>query len=178
MRIILLLTLLLSFNWAAAQKYKSSKGMIKFYSEEVLEDITAINKKVASIFDSESGQIVFSVPVNAFEFEKSLMQEHFNEKYMESEKFPKSTFKGTLTGYTIGQKNPEVWAEGELMIHGIKKNIRIPGSIDFLKNGVKIKTVFEVKLIDYGIEVPSLMFQKIAEEIEVTVEIEYKPYEK
>lgn len=179
-RIILTIvfTLLLSSTSIMAQKYKSSDGMIKFYSEELLEDITAINKKVNSVFDSESGQIVFSIPMSGFDFEKSLMQEHFNEKYIESDKLPKSTFKGRITGYEVDRRNPNIWAEGELEIHGVKQNIKAPGSLDFVDGKVLIHSVFIVKLVDYNIKVPKLMFQKIAEEIEITINIEYKPYEK
>ncbi len=176
-RVLVLIFLLLS-HWSIAQQYKSSGGTITFYSEELLENIKAINKNVNSIFDSESGQIVYSVPMTSFEFEKSLMQEHFNEKYMESDKYPKATFKGKITGYKIEQRNPKAWAEGALEIHGVKKNIRVPGSLDFIDGKVLIHSVFIVKLIDYKIKVPQLMFQKIAEEIEVTVNIEYKLYEK
>jgi len=170
--------ILLSSSCIMAKKYKSSEGTIKFYSEEFLEDITAINKKVNSIFDSETGQIVFSVTITGFEFEKSLMQEHFNEKYLDSDKFPKSTFNGKITGFEVDQRNPKVWAEGELEIHGVKQIISVPGSLDFVDGKVVIHSVFFVKLIDYNIKVPQLMFQKIAEEVEVTVNIEYMPYAK
>lgn len=178
MKNILFILFLLISNWTHAQKYISTSGTIKFFSEELLEDITAINKKVNSVFDIESGQIVFSVSIDKFEFEKSLMQEHFNEKYLESDKFPKATFKGKITGYKIGQQNPNARAEGELEIHGVKQNIKVPGSIDMSSGKVVIHCVFTVKLVDYDINIPQLMFQKIAEEIEVTVKIEYSPYEK
>ena len=175
---ILLIILLLLAHSGLAQKYISTTGTIKFYSEELLEDITAINKDVKSIFDSESGQIVFSVIITGFDFEKSLMQEHFNEKYLESEKYPKATFKGTITGYQANTKNPDIEAEGELEIHGVKQMIKVRGSLDFIGEKLRIYTVFMVKLVDYKIKVPKLMFQKIAEEIEVTLDIEYKAYEK
>jgi polyisoprenoid-binding protein YceI len=175
---ILLIILLLSAYPGIAQKYKSTSGTIKFYSEELLEDITAINKDVKSVFDIESGQIVFSLPITGFEFAKSLMQEHFNEKYLESEKYPKATFKGIITGYQANTKNPNVEAEGELEIHGVKQKIKVQGSLDFIGEKLIIHTVFMIKLVDYKITVPKLMFQKIAEEIEVTLDIEYKAYEK
>ena len=178
MRSIIIIALLLISQWGVAQKYKSSDGIIKFYSEEVLEDITAINKDVKSIFDSKTGQLVFSVPISSFDFEKSLMQEHFNEKYMETEKYPKATFKGNLTNYKVNQKNPEVWAEGELEVHGVKQHIKVNGSLNFGNNKMILNCVFNVKLVDYNIDVPELMFQKIAEEIEITVDLEYKVYEK
>ena len=175
---LLLIILLLVAHSGLAQTYKSTTGTIKFYSEELLEDITAINKDVKSVFDSESGQIVFSVIITGFEFAKSLMQEHFNEKYLESEKYPKATFKGIITGYNMNTMNPDVVAEGELEIHGVKNKIKVRGSLDFIGDKLRIQTVFTVKLVDYKIKVPKLMFQKIAEEIEVTMDIEYKAYEK
>jgi len=173
-----LFVLVLSTQVVYAQKYKSISGTIKFYSEELLENITAVNHEVKSMFDSESGQIVFSLPITGFDFEKSLMREHFNEKYLESEKFPKSTFKGKMTGFTVGQINPEVWAKGELVIHGTRQNITVLGQLDFKKyENVLLHSVFVIKLVDYNIKVPELLFQKIAEEIEVTIDIVYKPYE-
>ena len=175
---VLLIFILFSVHTAIAQKYKSTTGNIKFYSEELLEDITAINKDVKSAFDSESGKIVFSVPITGFEFEKSLMQEHFNEKYLESEKYPKATFQGTISEFEMNKLNPDVEAEGELEIHGVKNKIRVRGRLDFIGEKLIIHAVFMVKLIDYEIKVPKLMFQKIAEEIEITLDIEYIAYEK
>jgi len=178
MKNLLLVLILLSTQFGFAQKYKSTSGTIKFYSEELLEDITAINTKVRSVFDSESGQIVFSLPITGFEFEKSLMREHFNEKYLESEEYPKSSFKGKITGFIIGHKNSDVWADGVLEIHGVKQSIKALGKLDFNNEQVKLHCVFKIKLVDYKIKVPELMFQKIAEEIEVTIDIDYEPYEK
>ena len=175
---VLLIFLLLSIHTAIAQKFKSTVGTIKFYSEELLEDITAINNKVKSIFDSETGQIVFSVTMTGFEFEKSLMQEHFNEKYLESDKYPKATFNGTIIGFEVNKMNPDVEAEGELEIHGVKNRVKVRGKLDFIGDNLIMHSIFMVKLVDYKITVPKLMFQNIAEEIEVTIDIEYKAYEK
>ena len=175
---ILFISLLLSVHTGIAQKYKSTAGTIKFYSREILEDVTAINKNAKSVFDSESGQIVFSVVITSFEFDNSLMQEHFNEKYLESEKYPKSTFSGTISSYKSNNLNSDVEAAGELEIHGVKNKIKVRGRLDFIGEKMIIHTVFTVKLADYRIIVPRLMFQKIAEEIEVTVDIEYSAYEK
>lgn len=174
---IILVLLIMASQMAMAQKYKSEKGSIKFYSEEILEDITAINNKARSVFDAETGNIVFSVTMRDFNFEKSLMKEHFNEKYIESEKYPKATFKGKVSGYETGKKNASVQAEGELTIHGISQPIKVTGSLEFKGNNIKLHSVFFVKLVDYHIKVPELMFQKIAEEIEVFVDFEYLPYE-
>jgi polyisoprenoid-binding protein YceI len=175
--VILMIALTVSLT-VAAQLYKSVSGTIKFYSDELLEDITAINKNATSVFDGETGEILFSVPIKSFQFEKSLMQEHFNEKYMESEKYPKSIFNGKLSGYRTGQHNAKVTAEGALEIHGVKQKIKVEGCLDFNGDKVQLHSVFFVKLVDYGIRVPQIMFQKIAEVIEVTIDIEYQQYEK
>src|SRR5687767_8832418 len=92
--ILIFVLLIITATDTRCQKYVAEKTFISFFSDAAIEDIKADNKKTTSIFDSATGEIVFSVPINEFQFEKSLMQEHFNEKYMESDKYPKSTFNG------------------------------------------------------------------------------------
>lgn len=163
---------------AKAQKYISTQTEIRFFSSALLEDIEAVNSKTKSVFDSDNGQIVFSVPINQFEFKKSLMKEHFNEKYMESDKFPKATFKGQINDFDKKGENLDATAEGEFEIHGVRKKIKIVGNLEFKNSRVFITAVFMIKLEDYEIKIPSLLFQKIAEEVEVTITFEYKKYEK
>src|SRR4030042_6695880 len=91
--IILFLTLFFAAN---AQKYMTKNGYIGFFSHTPLEDIKADNNQVASVLDISTGEIVFQVLIKSFHFEKTLMEEHFNENYMESDKFPKSTFTGKI----------------------------------------------------------------------------------
>ncbi len=153
-----------------AQKYHVTGGFIKFYSEEVLENIEAVNEQVKGLLDSASGKLAFVVPIEGFVFERALMQEHFNEKYMESDKYPQATFSGRIADYQPGESG-KVWADGDMTIHGVKRHIKVPGTIRFDGDKVLINSVFMVKLADYGIEVPELMFQKIAEEVEVTVSL-------
>src|SRR6266478_4827410 len=97
-------TLLIVFGIAVAflahaQKFTSDKTYVKFFSDASIEDITAENTKSSSIFNEATGDVVFSIPIKEFEFDKSLMKEHFNEKYMESEQFPKAIFQGKISGY-------------------------------------------------------------------------------
>ena len=163
---------------AFGQKYISEKSTTTFFSRAPLEDITAENTKARSVFDSDNGEIAFSVPIDQFQFRKSLMQEHFNEKYLESDKYPKSTFSGKLSKYKKGQNNSEVTATGTLEIHGVKKQIETKGELNWVDDKVQIKCKFMVKLEDYKIKIPSVLFQNIAEEVEVTVNFDYKLYEK
>lgn len=178
MKSIILIVLLFISTSVVGQKYISEKSNIVFFSSALLEDIEARNEKAKSVFDADNGDFVFSIPVNQFQFAKSLMQEHFNEKYMESDKYPTTIFKGKVLDFEKGSENNNVWTEGELEIHGVKRNVKIQGNLIFKGERVIIESKFIVKLEDYEIEIPKLLFQKIAEEVEVTVNFEYKRYEK
>lgn len=161
-----------------AQKFVSDQSNIRFYSSAPIEDIEAINEKAKSVIDLSNGQVVFSVDIEGFQFEKALMQEHFNENYLESEKYPKSTFKGQIEDWNNIQGAQEVKVTGDLMIHGITKKVVLGGTIDVSENKVEVESVFIVKLVDYKIKIPKAVFYSIAEEIEVTVKFVYKPYSK
>jgi polyisoprenoid-binding protein YceI len=174
-RIFFLMACLLAGTASLAQKYVVEKSLVSFFSDAAIEDIKAENKKAVSIFNIETGEIVFSVPINEFKFEKSLMQEHFNEKYMESDKYPKSTFQGKIVGYNAAQTVQQVKAVGKLTIHGVAKEIEIPGTIEAQGEKLVMRSKFIVKLVDYKIEIPKLLWQNIAEQVEVTLDFIYKP---
>ena len=128
------LALVLALTTSAQQRYFAEKSVISFYSDGVVEDITAKNEKVTSIFDAIKGDIAFLMSIKDFQFEKKLMQVHFNEKYMESEKFPKSTFQGKIVGFDAAQEGlQQVRAVGKLSIHGVTKDVDAIGTIE--KNG-------------------------------------------
>jgi hypothetical protein len=174
--LFLLIVFVTSIGDISAQKYVSEKTFVSFFSDAAIEDITADNRKSSSIFDASSGEIVFSIPIRDFRFAKSLMREHFNEKYMESDKYPKATFKGKISGFdnaASGEQNAR--AIGEITIHGVTQKIEIPGTI--IKNGNKLsmKSKFIIKLADFKIEIPQLLWQNIAEQVEVTVDFAYRP---
>ena len=154
---------------ANAQKYTSEKSTVTFFSSATLEDIKADNTKASSVFDASNGNIAFVVPINEFQFKKSLMQEHFNEKYMETEKYPKSTFQGKIVGFDPNAATQNVKAQGKLTIHGVTKDVEIPGTIEKQGDKLVMKSVFIVKLADYKVDIPKLMWQNIAEQVEVTV---------
>ena len=152
------------------------KSFVSFYSHATIEDIKAENKKSVSIFNTETGDIVFAIPIKEFQFVKSLMQEHFNEKYMDSEKYPKSTFQGKVTGFDRkGSGAQPATAKGKLTIRGVTQEVEVPGTVEIIKDRVVVKASFIVKLDDYKIERPTLMLQNIAEQVEVKIEFTYKP---
>jgi hypothetical protein len=159
-----------------AQKYTADKAFVSFFSDAAIEDITAENSKTSTIFNSATGDIVFSVPIKDFKFAKSLMQEHFNEKYMESEKYPKATFQGKLTGYDMKKSGvQDARAQGKLTVHGVTRDIDVPGTFEVTGKKVNMKSKFMVKVADYNITIPQLLFQNIAEQVEVTIDFTYKP---
>ncbi len=176
MRKMLLIGLLLSTEIAVCQKFIVEKSHVSFFSDAAIEDITAENEKAASIFNSTTSEIVFSIPIKEFQFAKSLMQEHFNEKYMESEKYPKATFQGKLVDYHSELNGvQEVKAAGKLTIHGVTKEVEMPGLIETSGKQITMKSKFFILLEDYQVPRPQLLWQNIAEKVEVTLEFSYKP---
>ncbi|RAW01231.1 YceI family protein [Pseudochryseolinea flava] len=165
----------LNFTTSAQQRYFAEKSKVSFYSDGVVEDITAVNEKVTSIFDAFKGDVAFLMSIKDFQFEKKLMQVHFNEKYMESEKYPKSTFQGKIVGFNSAEEGvQQVRAVGKLSIHGVTKDVDAIGTIE--KNGsfLQVKSKFNVKLLDYNINVPQIVWKNIAQQVEVTIEFTYR----
>jgi polyisoprenoid-binding protein YceI len=158
-----------------SQKYSLEKSSVVFFSEAAIENIEAINIKSASIFNATTSEIVFSIPIVEFEFEKSLMKEHFNETYLESEKYPKALFQGKLSGYSAQSVEQSVKAIGKLTIHGVTREVEIPGTMEMIEAKLIARSKFRIHLKDYKIKIPKLLWQNIAEDVEVTVEFIYKP---
>lgn len=167
---------------AIGQNYITKTGHIKFYSETPIETIEAHNHAVNSALNTNGGDLVFKVLIKSFVFEKALMQEHFNENYMESDAYPNSTFKGKVVNLkdVDFSKNGEYEADikGELSIHGVTKEVEEKGTFIVKDEKIQAKSVFNVLLEDYNIKVPGAVKKQISESIEVTVDVmleEVKP---
>ncbi len=160
----------------AQQRFFAEKPVITFFSDGVVEDISARNEKVTSIFDAINGEIAYLMSVKDFQFSNKLMQVHFNEKYMESEKFPKASFQGKISGfnYAAGGKQ-QVKATGKLTIHGVTKPVEIPGTIEVTGSTLSMQSKFVIKLEDYNIKVPQIVWQNIAQQVEVSLNFLYRP---
>lgn len=169
--IMILLTPLVSLG----QKATATNGVITFFSNTALENIQAVDKSVLSILNLETSQIAFSVSIKDFRFDQSLMEEHFNEKYLESDKFPKATFAGKITGLKLplSERLP-VTALGNLTIHGVTHEVEIPGTLERAGDKLILHSKFQVKLADYKIEIPQVLWQKLAEVIDVEVSTSYE----
>jgi hypothetical protein len=173
---LLVAIVFLPLSGHSQKRYFSEKSSITFFSEGVIEDIKATNTKVTSIFDLANGEVAYLLSPKDFQFEKKLMQVHFNEKYMESEKFPKSTFQGKILGYdATNSQLQQVKAQGKLTIHGVTRDIDVPGTLHVQGNTVNVNSKFIIKLADYNIKVPQIVWQNIAQEVEVTLQFLYRP---
>ena len=159
------------------QKYKLESSEISFYSYAPVEDIEAINNDARAIVDFETGKMAISIPIEMFIFDKSLMQEHFNEKYLESEKYPNATFSGMISDLNADNIPTNTSATGKFLLHGVSKEYSIPGTIKKMANGFEFSAEFKVLLKDHKIKVPKLMWQNIAEEIEVKARLMFIPNE-
>jgi len=178
--IVLSAFILLSCQMASGQgKFLTNEGVITFYSHTVIEDITAINEKVAAVIDSESGAVVVIVVMNEFQFQKKLMQEHFNENYVESEKYPKATFNGRISNngevdyQTRGAYR--ILIKGEMTIHGVTREISTEGTIEVNPSGISAETKFLLNPEDYDITIPGVVRNNIAENMEITAELACNP---
>ncbi|HET8752870.1 MAG TPA: YceI family protein [Salinimicrobium sp.] len=165
----------------SAQKfYKATAVEADFFSSAPIEDIHAASKKGISVLNSETGEISFKINTNTFQFPKSLMQEHFNEKFIESDKYPAATFRGNIKNPINFNRNGEysVILLGVLDIHGIKNNREIPAEIIVQNGKISLKSNFQVACKDHNIKIPQILWQNIAEVVEVKVNANYIPIEK
>ena len=159
---------------AYSQLYSTRAGFVGFYSKTALEDIKAENNQVYAIIDAGKQNLAFQLLLKGFVFTKELMQEHFNENYVESDKYPKATFSGAYTGNVELNKDGvyPVTVKGILSLHNASKSIEVPATIE-VKNGHLLgKTEFKVRPEDFNISIPSVVRDKIDKEITVKVNID------
>jgi YceI-like domain len=179
-KFVLLLLFIASTDKLFAQKfYLSNSSYIKFFSEEILEDISATNQKSIAIIDFEKQEIAVKIPMRSFVFPNKLMQEHFNETYLESSQYPYATFKGFFNKkIDLSQSvSTSLSVNGTLTMHGVSKMEILQGKIivDAKAKSVIIESDFTVKLEDYQVKIPKLMVYKIAEKISVHSQFSLKP---
>jgi polyisoprenoid-binding protein YceI len=166
-----------------AQKVFTKTGHVSFDATTPLEDIKAESYKVISVIEQSTGQIEFSADIKSFDFRRALMQEHFNENYMESDKYPKAAFKGNIANIKDvnlakdGQYKVNV--KGKLTIHNTTRDVDVPGIIT-VKDGMisGAKADFNVATQDYNIEIPGTVKDKIAKTVNVSVDMAYQALKK
>jgi polyisoprenoid-binding protein YceI len=170
---IITLVFALSGMLSYAQFYLTRSGFVGFYSKTSVEDIKGENNQVYAVVDIGAKNLAFTMLVKGFIFPKELMQEHFNENYMESDKYPKATFSGVYTGdVTTGKDGVyTVAVKGNLTIHGVTKAIEMPATIERKGETLHGKATFQLSPEDYNISIPSLVREKIEKSLKVNVDI-------
>ena len=172
-----LLVVLVIFNISvhAQTKLLCKETKITFFSKATLENISAQNNKALSAWDVTNGLLEFSVLIKGFEFEKQLMQDHFNENYMESDKYPKATFKGIIENYEtilLTKDNTyKINVTGILTMHGVSKKITLPATITIKNGGISSQANFTILLADYNIKIPSVVAKNISNQITISVTV-------
>jgi polyisoprenoid-binding protein YceI len=154
------------------------KGAVSFYSKAAMEDIEAHNNAAVSVIDKTSGQLEFSVLMKGFEFEKALMQEHFNENYVESDKYPKASFKGRITDLSKVKFTTDgsytVPVSGQIMLHGVTKDVSTNATITVKAGMVSGTAEFKLALGDYNISIPAVVKDKVSNTVRVVVNCNYE----
>lgn len=167
-------------NQAGQNLYVCKNAKINLYSSAPIEDIKAQSNSGASVFDASAGVLEFTVAIHSFHFAKSLMEEHFNSDYMESDKFPNATFKGKIDRVIDISKDGlyEITATGDWTVHGVTQKRTIAGKMNINSGIVTLSAEFMVKCADHNIRIPTIVFHHIAESIQVDVSATYNLYKK
>lgn len=163
-----------------AQVFTAKSGSATFFSAAPLENIEATSNSVQSILNTSTKNVAFIISIRSFQFKKDLMQEHFNEKYMESDKFPNATYSGAISGeFDLAKDGTyEVTSTGKMAMHGQEKEVSVPGTFTVLNGEASLQSNFSLAVNDFKIEIPQLLFQNIADTVAVKVNVIYQPYKK
>ncbi|NOT76884.1 MAG: YceI family protein [Cyclobacteriaceae bacterium] len=183
MRILLFFLFAITACVTNAQSlYQATSSKISFFAGTPVEDIDAINTKAWSFFNSTTGEISINIPIKDFHFKRPLMEEHFNENYLESSKYPKAQFKGKIKDVEkINFKSIEsieISITGTLTLHGVSKETEINVVLHSEDGKIQGETKFFITLSDYKIDRPKILWEKLAEKVNVTAAFTYEPYNK
>lgn len=164
---------------AQSGKHFTKTGKISFYSKAPLESIDAVNKSAVCVLDTKSGLLQFSVLMKGFEFKKALMQEHFNENYAESDKFPKSDFRGQISNndainYAADGVYPAT-VKGRLTLHGQTREMEAAGKVTVKSGKISLSSEFTIQLSDYKILIPKVVKDNIANSVKISVNCALEP---
>ncbi|MEO6131261.1 MAG: YceI family protein [Saprospiraceae bacterium] len=180
---ILLILFIAGFSVASfGQKYFSKTGHVHFLSDAPIEKIEADNDNGFIIFDAATGHLEFSVLIKGFTFHKALMQQHFNENYMESDTYPKAIYKGLIRDWSVihlmGDHVCQVDVEGQLTMHGVTKPLKCKASLTMQNGGISATSAFDIVVADYNIQIPKVVKDNISKNVKVTVTADLVPMNK
>lgn len=157
--------------------YFTRNGEISFSSLTPIYEIKAENNQVTCVLDIGTGEVSFRIPILGFNFKNGLMQEHFNENYMESDLYPNATFKGKINDWNevvLTKKYQSISLDGIMTIHGVDKEISEQGNIKLNADNIIGDAIFQIMIVDYGIDIPKIVREKIAKIVDVNVQLTLK----
>ena len=169
--------LVLTIPLSGKDIYFTRSGSVSFFSSTPIEDIRAINEQTTCVLELKTGDVSFRIPIRGFIFKNGLMQEHFNENYLESDTYPNASFTGSIEGWKdiiLTEKFQPVSLKGTMTIHGISKDITEPGNILMKDNKIIGSATFKITVADYKIEIPKILRDNIAKVVDVDVDISLK----
>lgn len=172
---------LLVASSVTAQKHFTKTGTIRFdaTSPSSPEKIEAINRTATCVLDAGTGALQFAVLMKGFSFERALMEEHFNENYVESHKFPKSEFRGSIVNPSAVNFSRDgsyaVTVKGKLTLHGITLDVETAGQVNVKGGKISAAATFPVTLADYGISIPGVVADKVAKTARISVDVSLEP---
>ena len=163
----------------AQDVFLTRTGKIEFHAGTSVEDVDAVNNEVTSMVNNKTGEIVFNVLIKSFHFKRALMEEHFNENYLESSKIPKATFKGKITDLSAvnfaKDGTYKATVTGELNLHGATQQVTMPATVTIAGGNIRGQASFKIKPEDYKIVIPSLVQDKVAKVVDISVDCLYEP---
>lgn len=156
----------------AQSKFQIATSTVSFFSSAPMEDIEAHNKNAKGIVDFGANTFLIKIPIKGFDFSSDLMEEHFNENYLESSKYPDAVFRGSFQGVYDLQKDGQypVTATGDFLLHGVTQKRTIPCVITVRNGAAQVNSSFSIKLADHKIDIPTVVFKKIAEVVDVKID--------
>ena len=169
--------LVLTIPLSGKDIYFTRSGSVSFFSSTPIEDIRAINEQTTCVLDLKTGDVSFRIPIRGFIFKNGLMQEHFNENYLESDTYPNASFTGSIEAWkdiTLSETLQPVSLKGTMTIHGVSKEIAESGNILMKEDRVIGAATFKINVADYKIEIPKILRENIAKVVDVSVDISLK----
>lgn len=153
---------------AQAQLLSFDHGKVEFHTSSIMSDIEAVSKEMDVSLDVETGEVNIRIPISSFDFEYEMMQDHFNEDYLESELYPYASFQGKITqDITPLQEVVEVDVSGNLIIHGVTKMIKVTANISQTDGFTRVKCVFPIVFKDFNVDEPSILSKSVAKDVEL-----------
>ncbi|WP_281232136.1 YceI family protein [Flavobacterium gelatinilyticum] len=169
-RTTLLILLFTAFSLLAQNKFKTNSAIVNFEaSVPFFEEVKAVNKLGIIILEPESSTLICTVVIKDFRFKMDLMQEHFNDNYIESHRYPKAVFKGKIEKFDLKQINEtaqEYEVKGKLNIHGKTKLVTVKAIINRTPEGIHFSSNFPISVSDFDIEIPYVVANKISKTVQ------------